>query len=318
MDNEEITPILDTTTDTPVEPEVVLGDDAFLATLIEDTSNPVEVVVDDPVEKSKPSVDYEGFYGKIMQPFKANGKMIELKDPEEAIQLMQFGANYTKNMQSISKHKKSLLMLEKAELLDEEKLGYLIDLAQGNKGAIQKLLKETEIDPWDLEKQSDDEEYQKGSHVVSDAEVVFKTALDELISDESGVETINLINASWDDTSKEALWNSPELLQVFHTQRSNGIYDTITEEMNRLRTLGQLPSSMPFIEAYKEVGDRIYKQPGKQDGPIETRTVASKKPAASKVAAAKPTTRSPSLTTSVENMPVLDDENFLKFMNGKL
>ena len=43
--------------------------------------------------------NYEEFYNQIMTPFKANGKMISLKTPDEAIKLMQMGANYTRKIQ---------------------------------------------------------------------------------------------------------------------------------------------------------------------------------------------------------------------------
>ena len=72
--------------------------------------------------KSSGSVDYEAFYKKVMAPFKANGKMITLRSPEEAIQLMQQGANFTKKMQAIAPHRKLLIMLENNGLLDESKI----------------------------------------------------------------------------------------------------------------------------------------------------------------------------------------------------
>ena len=61
-------------------------------------------------------------YNKIMAPFKANGKMIELRSPEEAVSLMQMGANYTRKMQELQPHRKTLLMLQDNNLLDAEKL----------------------------------------------------------------------------------------------------------------------------------------------------------------------------------------------------
>ncbi len=66
--------------------------------------------------------DYKALYEKVMAPLKANGKTIDIKSPEELIQLAQMGANYTRKMQAIAPHRKVLLMLENNGLLDEGKL----------------------------------------------------------------------------------------------------------------------------------------------------------------------------------------------------
>ena len=98
-----------------------------------------------PTESEK--TDYEAFYKEVMTPFKANGKLIELRNPAEAVQLMQMGANYTRKMQAIQQHRKVLTMLENNGLLDEGKLSFLIDIEKKNPDAIQKLVKESGIDP---------------------------------------------------------------------------------------------------------------------------------------------------------------------------
>ena len=92
-----------------------------------------------PTESEK--TDYEAFYKEVMTPFKANGKLIELRNPAEAVQLMQMGANYTRKMQAIQQHRKVLTMLENNGLLDEGKLSFLIDIEKKNPDAIQKLVK---------------------------------------------------------------------------------------------------------------------------------------------------------------------------------
>lgn len=46
------------------------------------------------------AVDYKAGYEQIMALTKANGKTMQVKSVEEAIQLMQMGANYTRKMQN--------------------------------------------------------------------------------------------------------------------------------------------------------------------------------------------------------------------------
>lgn len=207
------------------------------------------------VEEPKP-VDHKAFYEQIMAPFKANGKTIELKSPEEAIQLMQMGANYTRKMQSIQPHRKVLTMLENNGLLDENRLSYLIDLDKKNPEAIKKLIKDAGIDPLEIDTETEPT-YLEGSHKVSDAEVNFRSNLDELSSTPTGKETIQTINSTWDETSKEVLWGEPSLMTIIHAQRETGVYDRITTEVDRQKMLGKIAPDTPFLKAYKDVGDAL-------------------------------------------------------------
>ena len=104
----------------------------------EEPTEPEEKIEDQDQEPSKeeqaPEVDYKGFYEAMMSPIKANGKDFQARTPEEAVRLMQMGANYTQKMQTIAPYRKKIQMLQNAGLLEDEKLNYLIDLSQGNKG----------------------------------------------------------------------------------------------------------------------------------------------------------------------------------------
>ena len=66
----------------------------------------------EPKETDTEEVDYQEFYSQVMKPFKANGKMVELRSPDEAVQLMQMGSNYTQKMQEIASARKLLKTLE--------------------------------------------------------------------------------------------------------------------------------------------------------------------------------------------------------------
>ena len=202
------------------------------------------------------TVDYQKAYELIMAPFKANGKTMQVNSPEEAIALMQMGANYTRKMQELQPQRKTLLMLENNGLLDADKLSFLIDVSKGDPEAIKKLLKDTKFDALqvDLEQEST---YRGGNHVVSDAESNFRAVMDDLGSNPVGKETLMTINSTWDHASKEVLWNQPEIMNTIHAQRENGIYNRIVTEIDRKRTLGVIPIGTPFLQAYKQVGDEL-------------------------------------------------------------
>lgn len=205
------------------------------------------------------SEEMEEFYRRVLSPFKANGKDIAPRNADEVVKLMQMGANYTKKMQEISPYRKTILMLEKQGLLDEEKLSYLMDLHNKNPDAIKKLLKDSNIDPYDLniDEDSPSEYVPNNQYAVSDQEIAFDAVLDEVESLPGGQETIATVHTTWDQQSKKVLWESPELLQTIHTQRQKGIYQVITSEIERMRVLGQIPAHLSFLEAYKAVGDQL-------------------------------------------------------------
>ena len=204
----------------------------------------------------KTPADYEAFYKKIMAPLHANGKKIELRTPEEAIQLMQQGANYTRKMQAIAPHRKILLMLENNGLLDEGKLSFLIDIEKKNPEAIKKLVKDAGIDPLEIDTR-EDSNYREGNHRVSDDEASFRAVLDDISSTPEGRETLKQINTQWDQASKDILWKQPDVMQLIHQHREEGIFDVITTEMERLRALGQIPANVPYLHAYKKIGDDL-------------------------------------------------------------
>lgn len=286
------------------------------------------------VEAVEAQVNYEESYKKIMAPFKANGKTIELKNVDEAIGLMQMGANYTRKMQAIQPHRKMLMMLENNNLLDEGKLSYLIDLDKKDPEAIKKLIKDSGIDPLEIDTTTDPA-YLGSNHGVGDEEVNFRTILDDVTSTPEGIETIKVINSEWDPQSKQAVWEQPELMSVFHKQREDGTYKTITDEMERQKTLGTIPVNMPFIEAYKTVGDKIYGQAGKggekttedtpkveitPKEPLETRAAAPKSSVADddKAAAASSERASPSVAKTAINPLAMSDDDFLKQMKDRV
>ena len=283
--------------DPPVDPNA--PDDAFAGKPPEPKKSDEAPKADEPKPEDKPedkkdepvkAVDHKAFYDKLIgTPIKANGKEITLQNEEEVLRLVQMGAGYGKKVQELQPYLKPIRMLEKNGLLDEGKLSYLIDLSQKNPEAIKQLIKESGLDPLDLNIDASTD-YKPSDHRVSDRELSFKTALDEVETLPSGKETLRVINTTWDQQSKSALWESPEILSLIQAQRDNGIYDAISVEIDRQKTLGTIPPQTPFLEAYKIAGDYLVSQQGSQTGTAPTPTPTPASPAEPKVLDVKPAT----------------------------
>lgn len=335
--------------DEPVEPEVAdaeqdLSDEDFEKIAAVDPANKIETGEPDPekaadggkkVTEAAAEPDYKTLYEQVMAPFKANGKEVKLNSPEEVVQLMQMGANYTKKLQALQPNLRLLKMLENNDLMDEGKISFLIDLDKRNPQAIQKLLKDSGIDPLDIDT-SQEPDYKVGNHTVSDEEMTFNSTLEEVASNPVGKETIILINKTWDKKSKDALWSDPGILRVMTNQKESGIYDQISNEVERRVTLGHIGSAVPFIAAYQMVGEEMQQQgklipknsgtkevakPTETNRVIETRTAKSKTPDNNdRVRAASLTKSSPAKVKQDFNPLALSDEDFEKSseMAGRL
>ena len=271
-------------------------------------------------------IDYKAAYERIMGPFKANGKEIQLQSIDEAIQLMQMGANYTKKLQALQPNLKLLKMLENNGLLDEGKLSYLIDIDKKNPEAIQKLIRESGLDPLEIDT-SVEPAYKSGNYRVSDEEMMFTSTLEEVASDPVGKEMIVHINKTWDPQSKEALWSDPAILRVVTEHKQNGLYDQISSEVERRRILGHLRNE-PFIQAYYSIGQEMQQKgllvprqqanaPTIQSQPasrvVDTRPAQKKTVTNSdKARAASPTKAAPKKVVQDFNPLAMPDEEFEK------
>lgn len=293
----------------------------------------VDEAADKATEPKTGEVDYKSAYEKIFTPFKANGREVKVNSPEEAVELMQMGANYTKKLMALKPHLKMVKMLENQGLLDESKLSYLIDLSKGNKDAVQRLVKDSGIDPMEIDTDKETG-YKPGNYQVSDEEMEFKSTLEDVSSNPDGKEVIRHINKSWDAKSKEALWSQPALLKVLTTQKANGLFDQISGEVDRRQMLGQL-NGISYIEAYYAVGqemdqagqlksgetqstlhvDNVQRQP-EQNRPLETRKVVKKKvDDSARVKAASPMKTQTKAVKEEFNPLAMSDEEFEKRAN---
>lgn len=200
------------------------------------------------------STDYEAQYKKIVgTPFKANGKEITVDSAEDAIKLMQMGANYHKQMQQLKPAKRIIAMLEQAGMLDENKLNHAIDIMNGNSAAIHKLIQERNVDVSDL--YSDSEvDYTPNQHQVTDERIELDTLFNELNSTSHGQRVLQEVAGTWDEKSRYTIGQTPEILRLLSNQVESGIYDVIVAEVDKQRMLGNIPANAPMLQAYEQVG----------------------------------------------------------------
>ena len=283
----------------------------------------------EPEKANAAAFDYEAEYKKITAPFKANGKDMHVKSADDIVALMQMGANYNKKMAALKPNLKLMKLLENNGLLSEEKLSFLIDLDKKNPDAISKLVKDSGIDPLDMDVNKESG-YKPKTYTVDDRELELDSVLESIQDTPTYAKTINVVSTKWDGPSKQAVAESPQLLKVINDHISSGVYDLISNEVERERMFGRL-RSVSDIEAYRQVGDSLdakgafnhlfnqgQQQPATKQ--VITPTAKAEDPTRqAKKRAASTTKAVPTNKVAADFNPLaLSDEEFSKSYNSRL
>lgn len=283
-------------------------------------------------EQDAPEVDFKQQYETLLAPFRANGKDMQVTNVEEARQLMQMGANYNKKMAALKPSMKTLKLLEQNELLDESKLSFLIDLHKKDPDAVRKLVKDSGIDPLDMDMDMDAESgYKPKTYTVDDRELELDAVLDELQDTPTYADMLSVVSNKWDAASKQYVAQNPQVLRSISDHMASGIYERVSNAVEKERTFGRL-QGMSDLEAYKQMGDSLNAQgafddlaPRQQSSQPVRQVVAQQRQAKtsdphvnSKKRAASSTKAKPSAPKPDFNPLAMSDEEFERAVNENL
>ena len=226
----------------------------------ERSESEVDTESEDEVEEeeaeAESEVDYAAEYKRLIgTPIKANGKDITIDSVDDAIKLIQMGANYYKKVEQLKPAQKIVSMLEKAQLLDESKLSFAIDLLNKDPAAIQSLVGDMDISDVLDEKHNG---YTPKDHTVSDVQLNLDNAINDVASTPTGHITLKVLGEQWDQASRQIVVSNPSIIGLINQHVADGTFDTVTREVEKRRMLGQIPQGLNDIEAYKFVGDQLY------------------------------------------------------------
>ena len=270
-------------------------------------------------------IDYEAFHKQVTAEFKARGKKLSVSKAEDIIRLMEMGSGFSSKMAEMKPNLKFIKMLENNQLLDEDKLGFLIDLNNKSPNAISKLLQESKLDPLDINL-DDAKNYQAADHSVHDSQINLDSIVADIKDTPTYPEMIRVVTREWDTASKQVVSGEPQLLQVINSHMESGIYDKISTQVAHEKMLGRLVG-MSDIEAYQTVGDAINAQGGFKEFVKQTPETAPRQQPKSdgqgkvrnaKRKAAKSTKAKPSKSESSTVYLDMSDEDFIKEFGNSL
>ena len=304
-----------TTTPTPPpngqEDKAVVVDNGFgIGKAVERTSEADTAIVD-----------------KLFAPIKASGTNIQVKSVDEAIQLIQMGANYQKKMQTIKPKMRVLQTLERHQV-DDAKLNYALDLLSGNKEAIHKLVTEHgyEQDGF-FNDNGNAPVYTPTDNLVSPQEVEVRDAFNEIEGSPHASRVQSILTKEWDADSANEFIKNPRLITTLNAQMEAGHFAAIESEMVKQRALHG-HTHMNDLELYCAIGDAMVKSgqlviPSNVATPPTHETVIAPKPStaataqpqgnANKVA---PTVSTQSQKTTQPDWLSMSDADFLKQSKG--
>lgn len=223
---------------------------------------PTEISDTDTTEVAEETkeIDYKTFYETLTQPIKANGRQMQLSNPDDMIRLMQMGANYSKKMEQLKPKQALLKVLAEHQLDNQEKLGYLIDLANKKPEAIAKLIKESNIDLYDFDTEQAND-YSPNLEIKEPT--AFEMVLDEVITNNPNMSDVIGFMGQWDNESKNIIYNEPNILKAIAEQKQSGLYDRIIGIVEQERLLGRM-TDIPYLQAYSHIESQLLEQQNKQ------------------------------------------------------
>ncbi|WWY65171.1 hypothetical protein [Pseudomonas phage vB_PaeP_FMD5] len=196
---------------------------------------------------------------KITAPFKANGRDLQVKTPEEAIRLMQMGANYNHKMSALKPNLHMMRQLDEAGLLNPETIANVVDLLKHKKPeAIAKLAKDAGVDPLDLDEKSV-ADYKPTAVPFNQVREALDEQLDSIEHSPSYNRVVTTLG-KLDKTSQKLVSEHPQVIGYFEQHMTNGVFDRIDSEIQRRKAFGTITDSTPYLHAYKAVGDELQAQ----------------------------------------------------------
>lgn len=191
----------------------------------------------------------------ITSNLRANHKDYQFTDPNEIRKLMSFGMNYHKKMNELAPHRKALKTLEQYGLLDPTKLGYAIELLNGDKKAIANLLKEHSVDTYELP-DLEESPYKANDYLLSDERVRFDETVERVKDAVNGKDVIDFVS-QLDNGSFSEIYSDPTILETLSEHAESGLFNDTLNYIDKEKTLGNIPATVRGIDLYASVAKKL-------------------------------------------------------------
>ena len=213
---------------------------------------------------------------------KANGKEFEMT-LDELKQTASKGMDYLKKTTALKPYRTMIAAMEENKVSPED-INLPIDLKKGNKEAIAKLIKENEVDVYDLPEAND---YRPKEYRQSETALDMKEVLNTISKDTEFSRTSE-IYAAFDDQTKAFLNEDPSRIAGLHNDIKTGVFDKVLPLAEKKAMIDGY--NAPFLQYYLQAGQEILNA---NNRPIQTEQKQYVPPEnrANKIAAGLPSSR---------------------------
>ena len=232
---------------------------------------------------------------------KANGKEFEMT-LDELKQTASKGMDYLKKTTALKPYRTMIAAMEENKVSPED-INLLIDLKKGNKEAIAKLIKENEVDVYDLPEAND---YKPQEYRQSETALEMKEVL-STISKDAEFSRTSEIYAAFDDQTKAFLNEDPSRIVGLHNDVTTGVFDKVLPIAEKKAMIDGY--NAPFLQYYLQAGQEILNA---NNRPIQTEQKQYVPPEnrANKIAAGLPSSRGDKKTVIDYLDEEISDEDF--------
>jgi len=177
-------------------------------------------------------------------------------------ELKTIASKALKDKNKYDKYKNELSILEgiKEQGLSDDDLYLLVEAKKGNKQAIAKLLKETNIDPYDLDLEDESvDQYKPKEYKVDPKIMEVKSIIDDAKKDDHVFKTFDyVLNKEFSEKDRATAFEDPELLGFIKDTIRDGIFDKIAPNYTKRKIMGENPISA-YINAFKDYTSEVDK-----------------------------------------------------------
>ena len=232
---------------------------------------------------------------------KANGKEFEMT-LDELKQTASKGMDYLKKTTALKPYRTMIAAMEENKVSPED-INLLIDLKKGNKEAIAKLIKENEVDVYDLPEAND---YKPQEYRQSETALEMKEVL-STISKDAEFSRTSEIYAAFDEQTKAFLNEDPSRIVGLHNDIKTGVFDKVLPLAEKKAVIDGY--NAPFLQYYLQAGQEILNA---NNRPIQTEQKQYVPPEnrANKIAAGLPSSRGDKKTVIDYLDEEISDEDF--------
>jgi len=188
--------------------------------------------------------------------YKANGQEFEFTEAEIKERFGQvFGQsmNYTQKMQELKPWRTTISALQDNKMSHAD-VELMIDVMKGDKGAMNKLMERTGVNPMELDAEDEEQTYQPQQYGKSDVELEIDEIVNEIARDPEYAITQDVLGNRWDQASRDVFLDNPSLIKKLHVDVKNGDFDVLSAEATKLKLYDG--GRMSDIEYYAQAAQR--------------------------------------------------------------